>query len=269
MLPVEVGAQQMIFQGDADLGVKVEARGSVMVEEQGELTFTIDQDADPIELSASTTYTVEVRNVGRPDRNVELSLQLPPGSEVLKVDAPVQARVEGDQLRFDPIPQMDGRTSQKFRVEVRHGKVGTQKVSAQLRSQIDPRWSSKKRRPRFTTIAIKLASRKTLVLDAQAVSGPREETRLKNKTAERRDADPVSISARSLYLVPAIEMLFRSSNTECDHAVAFGLAHLFFIFGLNCHPVRPGAANHARRTTAIHLRSATWRRAPSVWQYPN
>lgn len=138
VLPVEIGSQQMIFQGAADLAVKVEARGGVMVEEQGELTFTIDQDADPIELSASTTYTVEVRNVGRPDRNVELSLQLPPGSEVLKVDAPVQARVEGDQLRFDPIAQMDGRTSQKFRVEVRHGKVGTQKVSAQLRSQNRP-----------------------------------------------------------------------------------------------------------------------------------
>ena len=57
---------------------------------------------------------------------------------VLKVDAPVQARVDGDQLRFDPIPQMDGRASQKFRVEVRHGKVGTQKVSAQLRSQNRP-----------------------------------------------------------------------------------------------------------------------------------
>ncbi len=74
VLPVEIGAQQMIFQGTADLGVKLEARGGVTVEEQGELTFTIDQDADPIELSSSTTYTVEVRNVGRPDRNVELSL---------------------------------------------------------------------------------------------------------------------------------------------------------------------------------------------------
>lgn len=138
VLPVEVGSQQMIFQGMADLGVKTEARGGLTVEEQGELTFTIDQDADPIELSASTTYTIEVRNIGRPDRNVELSLQLPPGSEVLKVDAPVQARVEGDTLRFDPLAQLDGRASQKFRVEVRHGKVGTQKVSAQLRSQNRP-----------------------------------------------------------------------------------------------------------------------------------
>ncbi len=77
VLPVEIGPQQMIFQGEADLGVKFEARGGLTVEEQGELTFTIDQDADPIELSSSTTYTIEVRNVGRPDRDVELSLQLP------------------------------------------------------------------------------------------------------------------------------------------------------------------------------------------------
>ncbi|MCC6509662.1 MAG: DUF11 domain-containing protein [Pirellulaceae bacterium] len=138
VLPVEVGTQLMTFQGMADLGVKTEARGGLTVEEQGELTFTIDQDADPIEISASTTYTVEVRNVGRVDRNIELSLQLPAGSQVLKVDAPVQARSDGDLLRFEPIPQMDGRSSQKFRIEVQHGKVGTQIVRAQLKSQNRP-----------------------------------------------------------------------------------------------------------------------------------
>ncbi len=138
VLPVEIGAQQMTFQGFADLGVKTETRGALSVEEQGELTFSITQDADPIEISSSTTYTVEVRNVGRPDRNVELSLQLPAGSDVLKVDAPVESGVEGDILRFRPIPQMDGRSSIKYRIEVRHGKVGVQIVRAQLKSENRP-----------------------------------------------------------------------------------------------------------------------------------
>ncbi len=138
VLPVEIGQQLMTFQGNADLGITTEARGGLTVEEQGELTFTIDQDADPIEVSSSTTYTVEVRNVGRVDRNIELVVQMPPGSQVLKVDAPVASRVEGDQLRFEPIPQMDSRTSVKFRMEVRHAKVGVQIVRAQLKSQNRP-----------------------------------------------------------------------------------------------------------------------------------
>lgn len=138
VLPVEIGNQQMTFQGTADLGVKADARGSLVVEEQGELSFTIDQDADPVEITGSTTYTVEIRNVGRVDRNVELVMQLPAGSQVLKVDAPVPSRIDGNQLRFEPIPQMDSRVSHKFRMEVRHAKVGTQIVRAQLKSQNRP-----------------------------------------------------------------------------------------------------------------------------------
>ena len=57
VLPVEVGPQALMFQGSADLGVKTEARGGLTVEEQGELSFRIEQDADPIEVTSSTTFT--------------------------------------------------------------------------------------------------------------------------------------------------------------------------------------------------------------------
>lgn len=138
VLPVESGTLPLLFQGTADLGIKVEARGSLNVEEHGELAFSIDQDADPIEVSSTTTYTVEVRNVGRVDRNVQLVVQLPPGSKVHKVDAPVRSSVNGDQLVFESIPQMDGRSSVKYRVTVQHTNVGTQVVRAQLTSQNRP-----------------------------------------------------------------------------------------------------------------------------------
>lgn len=138
VLPVEVGPQTMAFQGSADLGVKVEARGGLTVEEQGELAFRIEQDADPIEVNASTTFTIEVRNVGRADHNVQLAVQLPSGSRALKVEAPVKYSVLSDQLVFEPIPQMDSRAVQKFRIEVGNLQVGTQIVRAQLKSQNRP-----------------------------------------------------------------------------------------------------------------------------------
>lgn len=138
VLPVEVGTQAMTFQGTADLGVKTEARGALSVEEQGELAFRIEQDADPIEVTASTTYTIEVTNVGRADHNVQLSLQLPAGSRALKIDAPVKYSIVGDQLVFEPIPEMGSRAAQRFRVEVGNLPVGTQIVRAQLKSQNRP-----------------------------------------------------------------------------------------------------------------------------------
>ncbi len=139
VLPVDIGAQELYFQGSADLQVKMEARGSMLVEEQAELEFTIDEDADPIELSSSTTYVVTAKNIGKTDRNIELVVQLPPGSKVLKVaDAPVKYRIQGDQLVFEPIPQMDNGAIQRFRFEVQHAQVGTQIVRAQLKSQNRP-----------------------------------------------------------------------------------------------------------------------------------
>lgn len=138
VLPVEVGTLAMTFQGMADLGVKTDAQGSLSVEEQAELAFTIEQDADTIELSASTTYTVEVQNVGRADHHVQVTAQLPPGSKILKVDAPVKYSIQGDQLVFEPVPEMPSHAGHKFRFEVQHAQAGTQIVRAQLKSQNRP-----------------------------------------------------------------------------------------------------------------------------------
>jgi hypothetical protein len=136
VLPVEVGNQAVVIQATADLGARAEARAALAVESQGELAFTIQQDNDPIELSASTTFSVEIRNVGmRADKDVRLVAQLPPGSQVLRVDAPVKYAVQADQLVFEPIPQMDPRAAHIYRFEVRLGQVGTQVVRAQLTSQ--------------------------------------------------------------------------------------------------------------------------------------
>lgn len=137
VLPVEVGTLAMTFQGMADLGVKTHAQGSLSVEEPAELAFTIEQDADTIELSASTTYTVEVQNVGRADHHVQVTVQLPPGSKILKVD-PVKYSIQGDQLVFEPVPEMPSHASHKFRFEVQHAQAGTQIVRAQLKSQNRP-----------------------------------------------------------------------------------------------------------------------------------
>ena len=136
LLPVETGSQVLTFQGTADLGAKAEVKGQLIVEGQAELAFTIEEDNDPIETSASTTYTVQVTNMGsRPDQNVRLLVQIPPGAQVLNVNAPVQYEVRGDQIIFAPLAQMDGKDQRAFRLEVKHSKPGTQVVRAQLTSQ--------------------------------------------------------------------------------------------------------------------------------------
>ncbi|MDX1927508.1 MAG: hypothetical protein SFV81_13385, partial [Pirellulaceae bacterium] len=88
VLPVERGTQVLTLNATADLELSAEAKGQVVVEGLAELAFTIGQDNGTIEVGSSSTYTVQVTNIGNnPDKDVRLAVQLPAGAQVLKVDA--------------------------------------------------------------------------------------------------------------------------------------------------------------------------------------
>ncbi len=135
VLPVERGTQAMTLYATADLGLKTEAKGQVIVEGLAELAFTIGQDNGTIEVGSSSTYTVQVTNIGNnPDKDVRLAVQLPAGAQVLKVDAPVQYRAQGNQISFDPIAEMRNKDQHTFRFQVKHTQAGSLIVRTQLTS---------------------------------------------------------------------------------------------------------------------------------------
>ncbi len=135
VLPVERGTQVLTLNASADLGISTEAKGQVAVEGLAELAFTIGQDNGTIEVGSSSTYTVQVTNVGNnPDKDVRLAVQLPAGAQVLKVDAPVRYRAEGNQIQFEPIPEMRNKDQYTYRFEVRHTQPGSLIVRTQLTS---------------------------------------------------------------------------------------------------------------------------------------
>ena len=136
VLPVELGAQMISFAGQGDLGIQAEAKHQVSVEGLAELAFSIGQDNGTIEVGASSTYTVELSNVGnKPDRNVRLQVELPPGTKLLAVDAPTEDRMQGQTLVFAPIAELGHNDRYRYRFQVQHNQPGTQKVRAKLTSQ--------------------------------------------------------------------------------------------------------------------------------------
>jgi uncharacterized repeat protein (TIGR01451 family) len=135
VLPVERGTQVLTLNATADLGLSTEAKGQVVVEGLAELAFTIGQDNGTIEVGSSSTYTVQVTNIGNnPDKDVRLAVHLPAGAQVLKVDAPVRYRAEGNQILFEPIPEMRNKDQHTFRFQVQHTKAGSLIVRTQLTS---------------------------------------------------------------------------------------------------------------------------------------
>lgn len=136
VLPVELGPQAIAFTATGDLGLKAEAKGTVTVDGLAELAFTIGQDNGTIETGASSTYSVQITNVGnKADKDVRLVVQLPNGSKLLNVvDRQVNYHVEGNQIIFDPIAEMRNKDQYTYRFQIQHNQPGTQIVRTQLTS---------------------------------------------------------------------------------------------------------------------------------------
>ena len=135
VLPVELGPQAIAFAATADLGLKAEAQGTVTVDGLAELAYTIGQDNGTIETGATSTYSVQITNVGnKADKDVRIAVQLPNGSRLVNVDAQVNHRAEGNQIIFDPIPEMRNKDQYTYRFQVQHNQPGTQIVRTQLTS---------------------------------------------------------------------------------------------------------------------------------------
>ncbi|MEM9589639.1 MAG: hypothetical protein AAGA03_20315, partial [Planctomycetota bacterium] len=84
VLPVEEGEQVIRLTSRADLGVEAEVKQFVRVDSLAELTFTIADTADPIELGAETTYEIRVKNSGsRTDSDIRVAVQLDPGLQAI------------------------------------------------------------------------------------------------------------------------------------------------------------------------------------------
>ncbi|MCC9602432.1 DUF11 domain-containing protein [Stieleria sp. JC731] len=83
LLPVEEGNRVLRSEARADLGQQTVAESQVVVDSLAELTFSIADTADPIEVGGVTTYEIRVTNTGsRDDNNVNVAVQLPPQMQI-------------------------------------------------------------------------------------------------------------------------------------------------------------------------------------------
>ncbi len=136
VLPIQLGPQVVRFNATGDLGITADAKAQVTVAGLAELAFTIGQDNGTVEVGATTTYAVQVTNVGnQPDKNVQLVVQLPEGTKLLQVDAPVEYRVEAGRIVFAPVSEMRNRDTKTFRFQIQHNRAGNQVVRSQLTSE--------------------------------------------------------------------------------------------------------------------------------------
>jgi uncharacterized repeat protein (TIGR01451 family) len=139
VLPVQEGEFVLRMHGVAER-VRAEAIDKkVQVEGQSELAFTVEDENDPIEKDGQTTYIIRVTNSGtRPDTDVQMVIDLPEGASVDEIHAPVNYQVSGRSVAFAPIPQLQPRDQQTYRLSIRHSREGLHVLRAQIKSRNRP-----------------------------------------------------------------------------------------------------------------------------------
>ena len=130
LLPVEEGEQAIRLEARADLGVVATNERTVAVDSLAELTFSINDVSDPIEVGGETVYEIRLTNSGsRNDSNVRVQLQLPSGLSLLGVDGDAQEDGRGGVF-FEPRSQLAANDEVIYRVRAQGTAAGTHLVKA-------------------------------------------------------------------------------------------------------------------------------------------
>lgn len=138
LLPIEEGDQAIRLEAIADLDTRAQSESTVSVESQSELTFSIADTADPIELGSETTYEIKVKNSGsRNDTNVQVRMIVPPGIELLESDSDVQTDGRGG-VAFAPHKNLSTGGDLIYRIRVRGVQPDTHIIKAIVTSDQSP-----------------------------------------------------------------------------------------------------------------------------------
>jgi uncharacterized repeat protein (TIGR01451 family) len=125
VIPVSIGDHSLEAEAKADMNLADRTDQLVTVEGLTALFFGVADLTDPIEVGGKTRYEIRVVNQGtRPATNVRLVADAPEGMRPLEGDGQTRGIVQGQQVVFDPLPQLAPKSEVKFYVTVEGSQSG-------------------------------------------------------------------------------------------------------------------------------------------------
>ena len=135
MLPTETGSQHVRVEGKADLDLAESVETTVTVDALAELLFTVSDVSDPIEIGSDTTYVIRLSNNGsKPDTNVRIVVEIPPGMRPVGGDGPTASIVQGQYIAFEPLSRLAPKSEAVFKVTAKGVVDGLQLIKVQVAS---------------------------------------------------------------------------------------------------------------------------------------
>lgn len=138
--PQEIGSQRFAADAQGNLSSKVSSELETAVDGLSELTFSVIDVADPIELGGETTYEIVIQNIGtKSDSNVNLLVALPQGIQFKSAQGATrnsepQQAPEGQLIQFAPIAKIGPNQDAKFRITVTGEIAGSHRIGVQVSS---------------------------------------------------------------------------------------------------------------------------------------
>ena len=135
-LPVETGDQLLRVEATARLSSPALQEHSVHVESHSELTFSIADTADPIEIGSETVYEIQIQNQGsRPDTNIQLQVSFPDSIQPLDADGASRATSsQAGRVDFATVEKLNPGQKLTYRIRTRGNQQGSHLIRASVTS---------------------------------------------------------------------------------------------------------------------------------------
>ena len=132
-MPIETGPQTLEVESRAQQGLSDQKQQQIIVEGLAAIMFEVRDLEDPIEVGGETGYEIRVVNQGtKAATNVKVSVNLPPGMQVISAEGETQHAARGSTLVFEPLAQLAPKADTVYRVKVQGMQAGDQRVTVEV-----------------------------------------------------------------------------------------------------------------------------------------
>jgi uncharacterized repeat protein (TIGR01451 family) len=139
LIPISTGTQSSTVRVSVPNGEPTEATSQTIVEGFAALGVDVAGADGPVDVGEKVTLHVNVRNKGTiAATNVVVTVDVPDQMAVLSIRGPGKPTQEGNQVKFGPIPMLEGRTAATCELVLQANKRGDSRIHVSLRAdQID------------------------------------------------------------------------------------------------------------------------------------
>lgn len=130
------GRFPIIAQANADRGLKAEDRHFTKVEGIAAILLEVVDADDPVEVNNETFYEILVTNQGTDfARNVTITAEAPEGMKIVGSKGPSRGQINGQTIRFAPLPKLAPLADAIYRVKIRSSKPGDLRIKVRANAE--------------------------------------------------------------------------------------------------------------------------------------